>query len=64
MEHRLVSFYRYMVSHGIHVIGAYQTGGAEAQHMYVGLFRKYWTPLTAQEVSDNYDADKSKYGLT
>ena len=46
------------------LIGAYQTGGAEAQHMYVGLFRKYWTPLTAQEVSDNYDADKSKYGLT
>lgn len=46
------------------LIGAYQTGGAEAQHMYVGLFRKYITPLTATEISTNYDADKATFGLT
>ena len=45
-------------------IGAYNGSGAEAMPMYVGLFRKYKSPLTAQEVSDNYDADKSTFGLS
>lgn len=46
------------------LIGAYQTSGSERQAMYVGLFRKYITPLTATEVSDNYDADKATFGLS
>ncbi len=46
------------------LIGAYNTSGSEAQHLYVGLFRKYIVPLTATEVSDNYDADKATFGLT
>lgn len=45
-------------------IGVYQGSGSEAQHMYVGQFRKYKTPLTATEISDNYDADKATYGLS
>lgn len=45
-------------------IGAYNGSGSEAMPMYVGLFRKYKSPLTAQEVSDNYDADKATFGLS
>lgn len=46
------------------LIGTYNTAGSEAQAMYVGLFRKYITPLTATEISDNYDADKATFGLS
>lgn len=46
------------------LIGSYQTSGTEPQHLYLGQFRKYHVPLTAQEVSDNYDADKATYGLS
>lgn len=46
------------------LIGTYNTSGSEAQHLYVGLFRKYKVPLTATEVSDNYDADKATFGLS
>lgn len=45
-------------------IGAYNGAGAEAMPMYVGLFRKYKSPLTSAEVSDNYDADKATFGLS
>jgi hypothetical protein len=49
---------------GLMLIGAYQTSGSEAQHLYLGQHRRYKSPLTAQEVSDNYDADKATYGLS
>ena len=46
------------------LIGAYQTNGSEPQHLYLGQFRKYKSPLVAQEVLANYNADKATYGLS
>ena len=46
------------------LIGAYQTSGSERQHLYLGQFRKYKSPLAAQEVLTNYNADKATYGLS
>lgn len=46
------------------LIGAYQTNGSEAQHLYLGQFREYHVPLSSTEVTQNYNADKSTYGLS
>lgn len=49
---------------GSMVIGAYRTSGTEAKKFYVGGYKMYNTVLTSQEVADNYDAEKSNYGIT